>query len=521
MLVEIVAVIGVIGLSALLLRNQAMLARSKDRLQYLADSVEEGLMVINAYKMITFANPAAERLLKYAHGELTGKTLHAIFPHHSETCLVCDAVTRGVKLHQDDCMLLTKTTDALSAEFTISPLFERGRTVSGAVVVFRDITERKLAQQALSEERALLRTMFATIPDPVYMKDPAGRYLMVNPTFVNMLGLTTEQEVIGKTIADLFAPEEAELIAATDRQLVETGEAVLGQEVFFKHLDMWASRSATLLRRESGELFGILGINRDITPLKRIEEQLLAINQELQDKNAQLAKLNADKDTFFSIISHDLRSPFNTLLGFVHLLSENLSRYTPDEIRQHVEKICNSAEILYALLENLLTWSRIQRGAMHCEPEPLDLLELVEDNLAIFLPKAEQKGITLTNTILAATHVYADYSMVNAILRNLISNALKFTQPGGTITLSATPQEQAIAVSVADTGTGIDAEGLMRVFRTDTHYTNIGTAGEPGTGLGLNLCKDLVEKNHGHIEVNSAVGQGTTFTFTLPTPVME
>ena len=238
---------------------------------------------------------------------------------------------------------------------------------------------------------------------------------------------------------------------------------------------------------------------------------------ELKQKNEQLHELNASKDKFFSIISHDLRSPFTVMLGFSQLLEENIESYTKDEIKIRIQKLRISAEQLYALLENLLTWSRIQRGVMERNPENVDLAEIIADNLDLFTSKAEQKQLTLKNSVVKETMVHADYNMIDTVIRNLISNAMKFTHSDGTIEVSVHPHnEQYVEVAIIDTGVGIKPEDLSKLFRIDVKYTNVGPAGERGTGLGLNLCKDLVEKNGGKIWVESEIGKGTTFKFTLP-----
>ena len=239
---------------------------------------------------------------------------------------------------------------------------------------------------------------------------------------------------------------------------------------------------------------------------------------ELEQKNRQLDELNASKDKFFSIIAHDLRSPFTTLLGSTDLLLENFETYTPAEFKEDLSYLQAAAKKLYALLENLLAWSRIQRGAMPCVPETLDLYDLVQENLRLFLPKAEQKQIALALRLSPETLIYADYSMISTVLRNLIANALKFTRPGGSVTFSAKQVGRTVVVAVADTGVGIAPDVLPQLFRIDVHYTKPGTAGEEGTGLGLILCKELVEKNAGQIWVESKAGAGTTFAFTLPRP---
>jgi len=247
---------------------------------------------------------------------------------------------------------------------------------------------------------------------------------------------------------------------------------------------------------------------QEITERKRVEKALRQANQELKH-------VNDSKDKFFSIISHDLRGSFNTLLGFAQLLSQNLERYTPRKLKEHIEKLRSSAERLYALLENLLTWSRIQRGVMEYEPHKLDLYDIAEDNVALFLSRAQQKNVTLTSTIPEYTYAYADPNMVDTVMRNLVSNALKFTEHSGSVTISVLEHEDMLEISVADTGLGISHEGQARLFRIDAQYTNVGTEGEKGTGLGLILCQELITRNGGRIWVESEPGIGTTFRFTL------
>jgi signal transduction histidine kinase len=175
-----------------------------------------------------------------------------------------------------------------------------------------------------------------------------------------------------------------------------------------------------------------------------------------------------------------------------------------------------SSENLYTLLENLLAWSRIQRGVMKYHPQYLDIRKVIEQNITLVKPHTKQKHITITFTIQEDIPVYADYNMVDAVVRNLISNALKFTYPGGSITLSSQQNDKFTTVSVADTGIGIDKEHMAMLFQIDTAYKRRGTAREQGTGLGLILCKEFIEKHGGKIRVESEIGKGSTFSFTLP-----
>ncbi len=235
----------------------------------------------------------------------------------------------------------------------------------------------------------------------------------------------------------------------------------------------------------------------------------------LQRAKEELKALNATKDKFFSIIAHDLKSPFTVLLGLTDLLFDNIENYSKDDIKGIIDDLRVSANTIYALLKNLLAWSRLQRGLMEHFPEKIYLNEIVRHNVFLFRSGAEQKRITLRNLVQKKITAYADHNMVDTVIRNLISNALKFTDTGGTIEVSAKNNGQFVEIAISDTGVGMTEEEISKLFRIDVKYSNVGTAGEKGTGLGLVLCKELVKKNGGKIWIESAVGKGTTFRFTL------
>jgi signal transduction histidine kinase len=172
-------------------------------------------------------------------------------------------------------------------------------------------------------------------------------------------------------------------------------------------------------------------------------------------------------------------------------------------------------------MDNLLTWSRIPRGMIDYHPQQISIRMVVARNVALLMPNAEQKQITLRNSVQEQTAIYADFNMVDTVVRNLISNALKFTEAGGTVEISATPDNDVVEISVSDTGVGIGKEHISKPFRIDTKYKRLGTAREKGTGLGLILCKEFVEKNGGRIWVESEVGKGSVFRFTLPKKSLE
>lgn len=244
----------------------------------------------------------------------------------------------------------------------------------------------------------------------------------------------------------------------------------------------------------------------------------------LQEANAALIKLNKDKDKFISIISHDLRSPFNGLLGAAQLLAEHQQSMTPQDTQEMSRAIYRSSTAIYQMLESLLTWARLQQGGgMQWHPEPIALKELAEEILIVLEQTAAQKEIVLHNTIPADCWVHADQVMLETIIRNLLSNALKFTPRGGHVTVigknGAENQPGWVRVMVQDSGVGMSQANLDKLFRLDTNHSTRGTEEETGSGLGLMICREMVERNGGKLRVKSELGQGTTVEFTVPMAV--
>ena len=250
--------------------------------------------------------------------------------------------------------------------------------------------------------------------------------------------------------------------------------------------------------------------------LAQKNDELKAKNAELDEKNSQLNLLNADKDKFFSIIAHDLRNPIGALRELPQLIAENLDNYSKDELRRLITMQRDAARNLFELLENLLTWSRMQRGLIEFNPEPIQVSALVQRSIALLTPSAAQKAITLTQAVNPSLLGMADHKMIDAVVRNLISNAIKFTNQGGTIDVSGNDDGAFMTIAVKDDGVGIGEQFLPKLFRIDEQYRRTGTANERGTGLGLILCKEFVERNGGEIRVESKIGNGSTFSFTLP-----
>ncbi|HCY40702.1 MAG TPA: hypothetical protein DHV48_05000 [Prolixibacteraceae bacterium] len=263
-------------------------------------------------------------------------------------------------------------------------------------------------------------------------------------------------------------------------------------------------------------LFIKLRTKRLVKQREKLEEIVTERTYEIQQKNKQLQELNATKVKLFSIISHDLRSPFTAILGFQDILLKNYMDFSDAERIEMITHVNSSSKQIFDLLENLLNWARVQSNNIQYNPLKIKLKELLHGKFDLYRNIAESKGISLDYQIPETLVAFADINLLETIIRNLINNAIKFTHEGGTVHIKAILQNNLIKISVADSGTGMTKKQVESLFVFEKTKTTHGTNGELGSGLGLLLCKDFVEKNQGTISVESQAGKGSTFSFTLP-----
>jgi signal transduction histidine kinase len=249
---------------------------------------------------------------------------------------------------------------------------------------------------------------------------------------------------------------------------------------------------------------------------RKNNKMLTTINEQINKKNNELQDLNATKDKFFSIIAHDLKGPLNSFTSFSNLLINYIDSLSKEEIQMLASDLDKSIKNLFSLLENLLEWARSQTGALELKPENIEIKALAEANKEILQKSADNKEIKLMLQVPDGASAFADKNYINTVIRNLLSNAIKFTTSGGTVSLEVEEFEDAVEVAVRDTGVGMSPEVQQKIFRIDQKHSTNGTANEKGTGLGLVLCKEFVEKNGGCIWVESEVDKGTVFRFTIP-----
>jgi PAS domain S-box-containing protein len=432
------------------------------------------------------------------------------------------------------------------------------------------------ANQTILDERNQLKTLINNIPHHIFIKDSKLRFIILNDIAVKFLGggVKSEKDLIHKTDYDCYPKEEADIYFKEDQEMLVSGIPLVNLErkKSYNGKDIYFSTTKCPIINSKHEAIGLVLVAIDITEKKKVEfeiekqskelqnyneilsetnvlleerqqqieeqaeelrvksENLKEINELLIDKqqvilnqseqlketNQQLSLLNATKDKLFSIIAHDLRNPFNAVKGFSKMLVDRYDRLPLEKIKQYGEMIYLSSSTAHALLENLLQWSQSQTGSLSFEPIKLNLKNVANDIKKLLDATAVNKNITINQQIKDNIYVLADEGMINTILRNLVSNAIKFSNEMGNINLNSNNNGTHIEVSVTDDGIGIPETTIDKLFNIDAKITTKGTNNETGTGLGLILCKEFVEKHRGKIWVESEVGKGSKFKFTLP-----
>jgi len=367
------------------------------------------------------------------------------------------------------------------------------------------------------------RDLIDRLAEPVYMLSSKGILMEVNKSSVKYYGYERE-ELIGQTPVLLSAESE------NDSELI--------YQMLEKALNGEPQRFELLLKRKNGEILPaeisfnksnyngndtVIAIVHDLTESKKVVNELLRQNNELKESNKS-------KDKFFSIFAHDLKNPFQGLLGFIDLLYEDLDELSNEQVKEYLSNVRNASYHTYALLENLLEWSRIQSGKMPFTPTVFDIQYEINSVITVLDNNATQKDIKLINEVDSGIMVEADRNMIHSVIQNIVTNSIKFSNAKGRVVIrgrvpmnygksksSAEPGDrQWLEISVTDNGIGIPEEIIPRLFKLNGQYSSAGTANEPGTGLGLVLCHEMIEKNGGRIWAESISGQGTTFIFTIP-----
>lgn len=382
-------------------------------------------------------------------------------------------------------------------------------------VLKKELDDALLEISNLEEEKAAVtsryrnyKSIFNETLDVIMITNgKEGKILEINKACISQLGYSPE-ELIGKHFSSLMEDPDEENNILENTKIFGT---VLAAKRIKKKDGSFCFMDLTLNIIDYDKEKVVMTTFRDVSDRVRAELKLRRFSE-------QLTELNASKDKFFSIIAHDLKSPFTGLLGLSQILCEELDEIGNNYLKKYAEELNNSAKFIFKLLQNLLEWSRLNTGKFDYSPISIDLAKKIDSIVQLLKLNASGKKIDLRFNCAPDITVLADNNMLNSILQNLITNAIKFTREGGFVEISANlnVSSAVVEISVMDNGIGIPEGTLKKIFRVDKNITTLGTAKEKGTGLGLVLCKELVEKNNGTISAISKEGAGTTFTVCLP-----
>lgn len=373
---------------------------------------------------------------------------------------------------------------------------------TGIFMIVRDITERKISENALIESESRFRGLFNGAKDAIIIQNTNLQIVDANPMTSELFRYPYEQLIV-MNFRELLLPEDRRINL---EEYVDKPELL---EIFAytknrKKIYVQISVSKLIFDKDSYYLLTI----RDMTVFKHQEENLRRIASKLQASNAT-------KDKMFSIISHDLRGPIGNLKTMIEFIAENPSEFDAFELVETISSLQESSSQTYELLENLLSWAKSQQNLLEYRPSILNLSEILLPSINFAREIAKSKNISVTAELIDTIEIIGDENMIKAVVRNLFSNAIKFSHKNGIILLNVEENSSDVVIKIADNGVGISEENLPKIFDESSYFSTYGTAKEKGSGLGLKLCSDFVKKNNGKIWVESEQNKGTSFYFTL------
>ena len=513
------------------------LKNSEERLQIMFDFAPDAYYLSDLKGNFIDGNRAAEKLIGYKKEELIGKSFLSLnLLKLKESPKAAKSLAQnllGKSTDPEEFTLNRKEGGVAQVEIRTHPVKMDNKTV--ILGIARDITERKKTEEIMKNANAQFSSIMNSLDAVVYVADmETYEILFVNTSTQNMVG-----DVKGKICWQTIQKDQSGpcKFCTNNKLLTETGEP--GETFTWEFQNTiagkWHLIKDKAIRWHDGRIVR-LEIATDITEKKLAQEEiaeyvedlqmahdtmeqtageLVQLNTKLEESKKGLLESNANKDKFFSIISHDLKSPFGSILGITEILISDYDELSSDEIKEMVQILRNSSVNVYKLLEGLLEWARTQTDRMEYEFKSIDFYETSINVAALLKSSAQNKNIFLNNGVKENSIVYADEKAIETVLRNLIANAIKFTQPDGTIKIESENKEDEVTISVSDNGIGMSEDDKNKLFKIEVHHTTVGTNNEAGTGVGLILCKELVKKHGGKIWVESELGKGSKFVFTI------
>jgi PAS domain S-box-containing protein len=499
----------------------------------IVESSDDAIIGKNLDGIITSWNVGAQRIFGYSADEVIGRPITILIPKNlwAEETAILERLRNGERIDHFETIRVRKDGGAVAISLTISPIRNAAGAITGVSKIARDVTEHKklLAREAASNAAMLaerkFRELIENAPDAILQVDSIGQIVLANRTAELVFGYRRD-ELIGMSV-DALVPAAARSRHTAHRNKFEAAGV---SRPMGMGLDLYAVRKdgtefpveISLSPNRTEGSVNITAVIRDVTERKRAEQQIHSLEQsytaELEARHKESERLNQLKSEFIASVSHELRTPLHTIIGFAELLGEEAVGSLNEKQRRFVHHIQSDSEHLLGLINDVLDLSRIEAGGLVVRTEALSLQSAIMEAVNAIRPHASGKQVMVREDRIPNTSVVADPLRVRQILYNLLSNGVKFTDPGGEVVVSATVDQDFVQITVADTGLGISSEECGRIFDKfyQVGYTTAGV--RQGTGLGLTICKQLVEAQCGRIWVESEPGRGSLFHFTLPAP---
>lgn len=484
-----------------------ILAESEDKYRSLIQYSSDPIFSFNPDETYRFVNETFAKAFGKKPEDIIGKTPYEIFSAEESDKRLA-TVRQVFKTGNKSEIEVKVVTDTGLTKFFLTmadPITNSYGQVLYVTCVSKEITQRKLAEEALLESRERYRNLIELAVDGVIVGSNDGYIIEANSCICKMVGKSKE-ELIGLHISDSIFSENSLKQNPLRFDLLSEGETVVSERSLI-HSD--GTELAVEMRTKMMPDGTYQSIYRDIS--SHIQAQ-----EEIERKNKELSILNKTKDKFLSIIAHDLKNPFNAIIGFTDLMLNNFTQMDDETLIRGLKTIESASNHAYKLLENLLLWSKNQTGMTEFKPEKLNLFTQISESLSIVESAAMNKNISIQLRVKKNHEILADKNMIDTILRNLISNAIKFSYRGGKIKITASEEFSKIHISIIDEGIGINLEKRDSIFTIDKKTQVLGTEDEQGTGLGLILCKDFVTRHEGQIWVEKNAKKGSNFTFSMP-----
>ena len=488
------------------------LEESEANARAIMESTMNTIVLIDKNGIIIESNEGHASRFGLTRKDIVGKSLYEFLPKE-----IADRRYTNVKrvLESGNPLSGDDERDGKWTHFMINPVFVNG-IISDKVAVFaEDITVRKEIENRLRERERQLSTLIGNLPGFVYkcLNDRDWTMEYISDGITTIAGYHPSELIANEKITynDLIHPDYREYVWSELQKKIEKNERFqVEYPILTKDGSVrWVWEQGRGIFSDEGILLSLEGFITDITEKKLAEEKL-------KESEVGLRELNATKDKLFSIIAHDLRNPFHNLLSMSELLSDDIESLSKDQIIRFGSEMHAIIKNQYQFMENLLTWARLQKNDFQYKPDLLNVQKQIVSAFQLLQPLAQAKSIALTSTVNPGITVFADAIMLQIVLQNLITNGIKFTQRGGCVAIHASSDGQEVKITILDTGIGMKPEQTEKLFDIISKISRRGTEDEKGSGLGLILCKEFVEKQGGFITVESTPGIGSKFVLTLP-----